>query len=986
MKSILQSACCLDTEGCIERPRNGCYNGRIVTPPVSSTPRTDAPADSALIDALRTRLGAKKVLADHPARTAYSVDASIYTLTPQAIVLVESADDAAAALAVARERRVPITARSAGTNLTGGAIGEGIILDFSRMHRVIEIDAGRCRARVEPGIVYAELNRHLAASGLLFAPDPSSGEMCKLGGMVANNSAGPHTLKYGAVKDNLISIEVMRSDGSRFTAKRYPLNGVELARLIEAQPWVAELIRLVREHREVIAAKRPTVSKNSSGYNLFALADGLKEGRLDLHQLFIGSEGTLGLTLEATLQLVPRPSQTVTALLFFERLDEVGHAVNDLLALAPSALEMLDGYTLDLIGRAHYRIPATSQAMLLAEFDEGDPHARAAALAVVSARYRLSEPPRIATEPQAQAELWAARKAIYPTLYRYDAKKKPINFADDVVVAADRLPELIDYLRRLFAERGVAVAVYGHIGNGNAHLNPLLDLNDPADVATMVALATEIHTTVIERFGGSICGEHGDGRVRAGFVRAYYGDELYHLFTEVKRLIDPTGLLNPGVKLSDEPLTAHLDYERLTTPCASCGKCNTVCPVYDVEREESNAARGWYHILTSSDYSYEASARVVEACLNCKSCRTVCPAGIDVSEAVLARRAERPNPRAGQFFWWLDHPALFEPLIKLLGWSQPLWDNPMARRVIDGASRPWLRGLGPDARLSPEIALPRFARRLLRERHRALTEEGGAAPGKGAVAYFHGCAANYFQDGVGDAVVSLLRKMGATVVLPRQRCSGTPIETYGHREMVRRYAKENIDSLLRFETVVTGCASCTFKLKDYAGLFDETSGGRDGVNGAHGTLRAQAAELSGRVRHISEYLEDYQTAHGPLPLAQPLNRGDQADRIVTYHSSCHLRAAGVSAQPRRLLQNLPGARYVEMADADRCAGGAGTFLVKQASMASRIFSRKASAVERSGASVVATSCPACMMQLTTGLKGRAEVKHVAQLVDEAWAE
>ncbi|MBI3621949.1 MAG: FAD-binding oxidoreductase [Nitrospirae bacterium] len=946
----------------------GCYNGRIVTAP-SSTPLQ---TDRLLIDTLRSRLGAAKVLDDEPARTAYSIDASIYKLTPCVITLPESAEDVAAILAAAREHGVSVTARSGGTNLTGSAIGEGIILDTSRMRRLLEIDAERRRVRVEPGMVYAELNRHLAASGLWFAPDPSSGEMCKLGGMLANNSAGPHTLKYGAVKDNTIAMQVILADGGRLTAKSYQLDGIELARLIEAQPWVAELIRLVREHRDLINSKRPTVSKNSTGYNLFALADGLAHGRLDLHQLFIGSEGTLGVTLEATLQLVPRPERTVTALLFFERLDEVGHAVNDLLALGPSALEMLDGYTLDLIGRAHYQVPAGSQAMLLVEFDDGELAARPAALLAVAGRYRLSEPPRIATEPDAQAALWAARKAIYPTLYRYDAKKKPINFADDVVVAPDRLPELIGYLRRLFDERGVAVAIYGHIGNGNAHVNPLLDLNAPADVETMVRLAKEIHTTVIERFGGSICGEHGDGRVRAGFVRAYYGEELYRLFTEIKRLIDPTGLLNPGVKLSEAPLTAHLDAARFAKPCATCGKCNAVCPVYDVEREESNAARGWYHILTAPDYRYETAQRVVDACLNCKSCRTVCPAGIDVSEVVLQRRSERPNPRAGQIFRWLDRPELFEPAIKLLGWSQPLWDHPPGRWVIDRLTRPWLRGLGPEARLSPAIALPRFARRLLRERHRALTEEGGVGPGKGAVAYFHGCAANYFQDGVGDAVIRLLRRTSATVVLPRQRCSGTPIETYGHRELVRRYAQENLESLLRFETVVTGCASCTFKLKDYAGLFDDPA------------WRERAAHLSRRVRHISEYLAEHQAAHGPLPLtARPAASGG-SERVVTYHASCHLRAAGAGEAPRTLLRRLPGARYVEMADADRCAGGAGTFLVKQASMARRIFSRKAEAVEQSGASVVATSCPACMMQLATGLKGRAEVKHVAQLIDEAW--
>jgi len=389
-----------------------------------------------------------------------------------------------------------------------------------------------------------------------------------------------------------------------------------------------------------------------------------------------------------------------------------------------------------------------------------------------------------------------------------------------------------------------------------------------------------------------------------------------------------------------------------------------------VERDESNAARGWFHILTAPDYSYEKAQRVVEACLNCKSCRTVCPAGIDVSEVVLKRRAERPNPSAGRLFWWLDHPGLFEPLIKGLGWSQPLWDHRLGRTIIEWTTRPLLRGLGPNALLSREIALPRFARRLLRERYRALTEEGGARVGAGSVAYFHGCAANYFADGVGDAVIRLLTRMGTNVVLPTQRCSGTPIQTYGHLELTRRYARENLDSLSRVQTVVTGCASCTFALKDYASLFDDPQ------------RQQQARELAGRVRHISEFLIDHQAQVGLLPLTE----SPAGERVVAYHASCHLRAAGVSAPPRQLLRQLPGVRYVEMADADRCAGGAGTFLVKNFQQSQEIVARKGAAVRQSGASVVATSCPACMMQLSTGLKGQAQVKHVAQLVDEAWRD
>ncbi|MFZ5876425.1 MAG: FAD-binding and (Fe-S)-binding domain-containing protein, partial [Nitrospirota bacterium] len=770
----------------------------------------------ALVDDLTRLFGPGRVLSDHPALTAYAIDAGIYRVQPRAVVLIESAEDAAAVLAFSRQRRIPLTFRSGGTNLTGNAVGEGIVVDCSRLRGLVAVDPTERSARVEPGMVYADLNAALARHDLKFAPDPSSGEMCKLGGMLGNNSAGPRSLKYGAVKDNVHALEVLLADGTRLTAKPYRLGSPECEDLFVTAPAVRELARLVREHADLILAKRRAVSKNSSGYNLFALAEGLARGVLDLPRLFIGSEGTLGLVTEATLRLVPLPRETATGLFFFARLAEVTQAVAALRPLGPSALELIDGHTLDLIGRARFGVPDSAAAVLLVEFDV-PPAADLLSRAATACRdLAQPAPPALAVEPDRQAALWAVRKAIYPTLYRYDSARHPVNFVDDVVVPAERLAELVAYLESTFATEGVTVAIYGHIGDGNAHINPLLNLRDPADFDRMDRLSRRIHAAVIDRFGGSLCGEHGDGRVRAEFLPALYGKDVYELFVQTKRLFDPEHLLNPGVKLSAVPFTERVDVERLAKPCATCGKCNTVCPAYDVAREESNGARGWYHVLTAADFSHERDARVVDACLNCRSCAAVCPAGIDVSRHALARRAERPNPVAGVVARALLRPGWFDPLVKFAALTQPLWDRPLARRAIDALTRPVCRRLAPTARLPHDLRLPRLATRTLRERHRRLTEEAGA---RGATAYFHGCAANYFDDGVGDAVIRLLERRGMGPVLPAQRCSGTPIQTYGQTGPLMEAARFNLDRLARFDTVVTGCASCTLMLKDYPTLF-----------------------------------------------------------------------------------------------------------------------------------------------------------------------
>ena len=254
---------------------------------------------------LRATLGVDKVKDDYSTLTAYAVDASIYRIAPRAVVLVESEEDIAATVRYAVQRGIPLTPRAAGTNLTGSAIGSGIILDVSRLNRVLELNREERWARVQPGIVLAELNRHLGRHGLMFGPDPSSGDMCKLGGMLANNSSGPHTLRYGAVKDNVAALSVCLQSGEWLDARAYGFDDPTCSNLLKAHKPLRDLRSMLQDNARLIAQKRPTVSKNSCGYNLFGLADGLAGGRFDLPKLFVGSEGTLGLFSEAEQALLP---------------------------------------------------------------------------------------------------------------------------------------------------------------------------------------------------------------------------------------------------------------------------------------------------------------------------------------------------------------------------------------------------------------------------------------------------------------------------------------------------------------------------------------------------------------------------------------------------------------------------------------------------------------------------------------------------------
>ena len=916
-------------------------------------------------------LGVDGVLSSPTDRKAYSYDAGIYREDPILAVLPKNAEEVSKVVCWAGARGIPLTPRSGGTNITGGAIGEGIVLGLSRMNRWDFKEAREGSVRVEPGMILKELNDRMAPLGRFFAPDPSSGLACQIGGMIGTNAAGAHALKYGAVKENVLSLEMIGADGNLYHIAPQTLSGDEKPHTDVLPPGFRGVLEKLPAWSPVLQEKRRNVTKNSSGYNLFDLSQKLygdSKRVFDPARLIVGAEGTLGVVTRAELLVRPVPARRVTVLAYFLDLDDLGTAVAMLNELGPSALEMMDRRTLDLVGRERFGIPSSADSMLLIEFDSEPMEDLVAGAQKILGKIRLADSPGISFDPAEQLRMWEARHALFPTLYRYDGIRRPLNFADDVAVPVHRLVELLQFLREFFSGMDVPVAVYGHIGNGNAHINPLMNLSEPGSMERLLHISQNIHRTVIDRFEGVPCGEHGEGRVRAEFLPSVYGPDVYQMFCDTKRFFDPQGIFNPGVKISGKSFLEGIDVERVVKSCATCGKCNTVCPSFDITRNEAMGPRGWFQMLTDPSISPDVPESVLGACLNCKSCRTICPAGVDVSAIILSARAERGGDPVSRFFSeQLLKTKRTSRIVELLGKTQNVWDRPVFRRILESVSRKLFRVVSENARIPASLKLPKLRSRTLRSSFHDLTEEGGR---KGNVAYFHGCAANYLDDGVGEAMIRLLSRGKGQLVLPRQTCSGTPIETYGHRDLTQSCARENLESLSGYEKIVTGCASCTLALQDLPHQFP--SGSPD---------YEKALELSKRVVHVAKFLMGEEMSGLRGEMAENLRKKGKS-LPVSYHSSCHLRAAGVVSEPVELLREVLGDDFYPMMDSDRCAGGAGTYLLKNPEVSEAVFQRKREAVTQSGAKMVTTGCPACQIKLSDGLSGDVSVRHMAVLLAE----
>lgn len=500
-----------------------------------------------------------EVMAGDDALDYFSTDGSIFTVRPKTIIYPRETTDVRKAVRFSWQlaehgKQLPITARGKGTDQGGGALGEGMMLVFpAHMNKVKALD--KEDAVVQPGVIYGDLQRTLHGHKRFLPPYPSSIDFSTIGGAIANNACGEKTVKYGCTRDYVKSLQVVLANGKLITAEK--ISKKELNRKQGLHDLEGEIYRkidgLIEDNADLIANSVPDVSKNAAGYNLWDVKG--DDGSFDLSKLFVGSQGTLGVVTEATLKTEPYNPDTHLIAAFFDDLEKAGEAVLRLGELGPSAMEVVDYHLLDFLRKHHPQqlenliqgeLP---QIVLLIEFDDHKKSKRKRKAKKASQILDgLVASQFMTTDLQEQEHLWKIRHSAAAVIWQNQGKKKALPIIEDAVVPVGKMPEFLRQTYELFDRYQLDIAVWGHAGNANFHMQPFLDLGNVGDRQTVFKLMDDFYHMVIE-MGGCTCGEHNDGRLRAPYLPDLYGQEMYELFRRVKDICDPYGILNPGVKI-----------------------------------------------------------------------------------------------------------------------------------------------------------------------------------------------------------------------------------------------------------------------------------------------------------------------------------------------------------------------------------------------------------------------------------------------------
>lgn len=835
------------------------------------------------------------------ARTLYASDASLYRIPPRVVVRPRDADDVLATLAVGREFETPLTMRGAGTSIAGNAIGPGIVLDTSRfLNRLLRLDPEARTATVQPGIVHAVLQRQALAQGLRFGPDPSTHTRCTIGGMIGNNACGSRALGYGRAVDNVEALRVALADGS-------------VHEVGPGTPLPAALAGLVGENLGLVRTEFGRFTRQVSGYSFEHL---LPENGARFDRFLVGSEGTLAVVLDATVRLVEDAPFRGLAVLGYGSMAEAADAVPALLAHPLTACEGLDRRIAALVARAP-ELPA-GQGWLFAEVTgETEAEVRAAAEAVAA---DAGVPHRIVTDPAEQAGLWRIREDGAGLAAKSLTRPAHSGWEDAAVPPA----ALGDYLRdfeALLSEAGLDGVPYGHFGDGCVHVRIDFELEDQGG-RDRFRRFLEDSADLVAAHGGSLSGEHGDGRARSELLPRMYSEPALALMAAAKHALDPTGLLNPGVLVEPEPMDAAIRLAAGATgplaelfgavhQCTGVGKCladNTgpggvMCPSFQASRDEKDSTRGRARVLqdvASGRLSLTDPAvhDALDLCLSCKGCARDCPTGVDMatykSQVLHRTYARRLRP--------LTHYSLGQ-LPRWARMTPPRIANRMlGSTLLAGALK---RAAGVDGRRE----LPRFSERRWSKdagsRRSAAPVPAGEA-GAPDVWLWADTFTDHFGAPIGRAAVELLAAAGLRAeLIPARACCGLTWVTTGQLDAARRIVADAVGKLAPYlETgvpVVGLEPSCLASLRTDA---VELLG--------HDDPRARA--VAGGVRTLAEFLA---TADFTPP--------DLSGTTVVVQPHCH-HASILGFDADVALLERTGARVVRLGG---CCGLAGNFGVEK---------------------------------------------------------
>ncbi|GJQ25117.1 MAG: oxidoreductase [Phycisphaerae bacterium] len=816
------------------------------------------------VDALNELSGRIRgdVRADRLSRALYSTDASIYQMTPAGVVLPRSVEDVCETLRAGARHGAPITARGAGTGLAGGAVNVGIQLDCSRyLNRIVAMDAARRMAIVEPGVVLDELNAALAPMGLHVAPDVATSSRATLGGMIANNSCGAHSVLVGRTVDHVLALEAVLSDGSvarwgeaaalaELERTRGPIPPSRLADDAERS-----LSGIANEFASEIAARYPKVMRRNGGYALDRLrTDG---ERVNVETILCGSEGTLAVVTAAVLKLTPLPACRGLVVAHFSDLLDSLAATPVCLEHGPAAVELIDKLILDAAresrhGAARDRlIEGDPRGILVIElYDESVErlNERLQGVAGDLRRRGMGYAWPVVIDAAHQAGVWNLRKAGLGLLMSRPGERQPYDFVDDCAVDPARLRDFIARFMVVLREEGVEeCSYYAHASVGCLHVKPVLNLRRLSDVRRMVRVADRISALTLE-FGGAFTGEHGDGLVRSCWLERMFGPALVGAFARVKAAFDPGNILNPGKIVSplgmadnlrwrpvedeasgegaDGPARGHvahrpveltvLDFSAhggmagLAEMCSGVGQCRsrlvgTMCPSYMATGDERDTTRGRANALRLAlgDHGLlhglddPALDEVMDLCLSCKACKTECPTGVDMAK-LKAEWLRRRNEHVG-VPWRSRAVAAMPSLSKWMSVAPGFANAVMQSRLTRAAME---RFIGFDRRIAP----PRLAKQTFRAWWRRRAGRGGPWRGEsdarvadgGEVVYFVDTWTNYYAPQVGVAAVRVLEALGCRVRVVDNVCCGRPAISKGLLHEASQLAERNIALLAPF--------------------------------------------------------------------------------------------------------------------------------------------------------------------------------------------
>ncbi|SFS91105.1 FAD-binding and (Fe-S)-binding domain-containing protein [Saccharopolyspora flava] len=866
-------------------------------------------------------------------RAEYAYDASNYRVVPVAVVFPRSPDDVVAAVRVCRETGTPIIARGGGTSMAGNAVGPGLVLDFSRyMNRVRAIDEEAATVDVEPGVVLADLSAAVerATEGRrTFAPDPSSKNRATVGGAIGNDACGNHSVRYGRTSDHVAEIDLVTSDGARLTATETELRATDpadAASAARAEELTASLTRLAQEHLSALRLELGRIPRQVSGYHLENL---LPERKFNIARAVVGSEGTWAVVVGARMKLVPKPASALLVCLGYRDVVDAARDVTTILEFSPAAVEGTDAAIVATM--RHRRGPDAvlglpdGQAWLFVDLDGDDPESVSAQADRLLERLgdngRLVQG-RKAADPAERASLWRVREDGAGLSSRLASGGESWPGWEDAAVAPERLADYLADLRELLDSHGLTGVMYGHFGAGCMHIRITYDLRTEQGRAVFREFTRQAAELVVHH-GGSLSGEHGDGRARSEMLAIMYSPEVMAAFAESRRIWDTVGILNPGSMTDPDPIDAHLalagvperewrtSFELSPTSgrdpwvhavqgCIGVGRCRAdgggvMCPSYRATRDEKDSTRGRARVLqevvrgartVEEGWKSEEAREVLDLCLSCKACATDCPAGVDMatykSEFYDHYYRRRLRPRSHYSLGWLPR------WLKVTGRVSGVVNAVLASRLG--------KAISAAGGLTTKRALPRFAD--AGEWRKEVADAGA----EGSVVLFVDTFTRGFRPEVAGAASRVLGDAGELVACSADACCGLTWISTGQLSTAKRklaHAARALDDGTDRPIVVVEPSCAAALRKDLPELVHTD----------------QARRVATRVRSFATHVADRVSAGWtPSPARPP--------RKAVLQTHCHEHSVFGAAAQRTALR---AAGVEEIVDATGCCGVAGNF-------------------------------------------------------------